>query len=101
MSRDVFTELGRPYCYISCVEFDKPRQLLQAIVHCVKVVDCPTDRLLMHARGCPASSTSLLLITGKEAEGSGRLQQREQERATCGLPRAAAGCAHVPTLHPS
>ena len=36
----MFGELGRPFCYISCVEFDRPRQLLQAILHRLKVLGC-------------------------------------------------------------
>ena len=30
--------MGIGYCYVSCIEFDKPRPLLQAIIGQLKVV---------------------------------------------------------------
>lgn len=35
--RNVLDELGRPYCYVNCVEFDKSRHLLQALGNRLKV----------------------------------------------------------------
>ena len=35
--RDIFAVVGIPYSYVSCIEFDKPRPLLQAIIGQLKV----------------------------------------------------------------
>ena len=42
--RDTFAHMSISYSYVSCIEFDKPRPLLQAILGQLKVA-CIADSL--------------------------------------------------------
>ncbi len=43
--RDILAHLGIAYQYVSCIEFDKPRPLLQAIIGQLKVLNAGCTRM--------------------------------------------------------
>ena len=80
-SRDLFKELGRPCCYISCVEFDRPRQLLQAILHRLKVLERLQLRPTMSILTAPSADARCCL--------AGRARSAKQRTATALTPGAS------------
>ena len=60
--RDALAHLGIAYQYVSCIEFDKPRPLLQAIIGQLKVPTAPPPG----ASGDSACSGVPVLPAGKQ-----------------------------------
>lgn len=54
--RDTFAHMGIAYHYVSCIEFEKPRPLLQAIIGQLKVPILPAPCILISLHGIAACS---------------------------------------------